>query len=240
MGSSQSLAGGGTVSPAVGTASGRKRRAKPADDAGAAGTESSLRRGASRMSIVDDDDSDGPEEETDDEASRNRPLSAMSLEKAFPTGDLGRSMGRIRQTINGYVQKLSAAGWYDEMNLATAKAVQKRLSEKRRKIDQSMNLELVAGWQDMRCRIKAYIGLYKDLQVWAGSNIDGDLVKVLQHKVVLDPVMSYFDAGYSPELCILFATARFLQSFQTDFQVQKVEFVKPNNNPPFSSTGWVY
>ena len=55
------------------------------------------------------------------------PIAASSATGQMPAGNLFRSVARIRNTANGYVQGLQSVGWYGALKLPTIQALRIRL-----------------------------------------------------------------------------------------------------------------
>ncbi|CAK0813508.1 unnamed protein product, partial [Prorocentrum cordatum] len=67
-------------------------------------------------------------------STRGSAVSDLSLHGALPSGPTMVAAGRIRKTINGYVEDLRHNGWYDSFKLGTVSSVVRRLENHQDKI----------------------------------------------------------------------------------------------------------
>ena len=71
-------------------------------------------------------------------------LSPLSLAAAFPSGQLGLSLSRIRSTINSYTGKIAEMSWSPTFKLNTVKALLRRWRAHEDAVTNGMNLDLIS------------------------------------------------------------------------------------------------
>lgn len=99
------------------------------------------------------------DEEDDDEPVQ---LSPMSLNRRFPTGKLGQSLQRIRNTVNVYACRTSV-GWYYVFKVGTVKALERRFLGHEVAVAQSLHLDMIGAFRDLKTRIQSVIALWRSL-----------------------------------------------------------------------------
>lgn len=136
-------------------------------------------------------------------------VSQMSVDAAFPSGQLGTSLKRIRATINEYVSKMCSPRWYETFRTGTIKALERRLANHSAKVACEMHLDTITAFRQLSARIAALLALHKALLQWGASRVDSHLLNLLPHRAVLVPFLQFTNQELADDLSIVFAKAFF-------------------------------
>ena len=90
-------------------------------------------------------------------------INEWSLGGKLPPGTLGQSVGKMRSTINKYVERMVQNGWVASFRTPTIKALQRRLDNLCLSVSQSLHVELIDGHTQLKTRLVVLILLHKNL-----------------------------------------------------------------------------
>ena len=104
-------------------------------------------RGASNL------DADGADEAA---------VSPLTLKARLPGGLIGTSLMRMRDTTNGYLDKLAVPEWKDSFKLTSVKALVKRMTDIEPKVQHTKQMQLITAYRLLKKRLDATVAIRKE------------------------------------------------------------------------------
>ena len=98
----------------------------------------------------------------------------------LPSGNIFNSVGRIRITINAYVEEMQSVGWYVGFKLPTTQALYRRLQNHYQGIMSCAHCDVQIGYKQVSARVCAMIELHKAISKWLSTHDDDELIHILK------------------------------------------------------------
>lgn len=136
-------------------------------------------------------------------------LNPLSLTAAMPACTLGRSLTRIRKTINGYVVRCGEPWWFWTFKKGTLKALERRLGFLNPDVQASMHVGIMSAYAQLRHRVASVSMLAKTLKAWLASGVESHLGTALKLRDLLAPCLNFFGMQWGDDLQIVFRQAEF-------------------------------
>ncbi|CAK0819050.1 unnamed protein product [Prorocentrum cordatum] len=136
-------------------------------------------------------------------------LNKFSLTERLPKGQVYISFGRIRGTINQYVEALSHLGWLPDCRIQTVQALERRLNQHSSEISQQANVDIKTSFKQLSMRVETTIILFKLFKTWHDENNDASLVHVLDAVCKLKPFLRFQKKSVGADLEMILIYAQF-------------------------------
>ena len=118
----------------------------------------------------------------------------------LPSGNIFNSVGRIRITINAYVEEMQSVGWYVGFKLPTTQALYRRLQNHYQGIMSCAHCDVQIGYKQCRARVCAMIELHKAISKWLSTHDDDELISILNPFKILQSYLDYMELGVGEDL----------------------------------------
>ena len=148
-------------------------------------------------------------------------INEWSLDGKLPSGVLGNSIGRMRSTINNYVERMVQNGWVASFRTPTIKALQRRLENSTTAVSQSLHVELIDGHHQLTTRLVALLLLHKNLNSWCVNFNDKLLEECLSPRNIFVTYLDRMDLRLAPDLEIMFIRASFASELMQQDSLSK-------------------
>ena len=109
----------------------------------------------------------------------------------LPSGNIFNSVGRIRVTINAYVEEMQSVGWYVGFKLPTTQALYRRLQNHYQGIMSCAHCDVQIGYKQVNARVCALIELHKVVSKWLSTHDDEELISMLKPFKLLKRHLDY-------------------------------------------------
>ncbi|CAK0856992.1 unnamed protein product [Prorocentrum cordatum] len=152
-----------------------------------------------------------PADQSEDESSKSA-VNKFSVDERLPKGQLFISIGRIRATINSYVECTGSLGWLPDFKVQTVQALERRLNQHKAEIEEQANVDIKVAFSQLSVRVSSLIQMFKLFKAWFDENADTALVPILEKMSKLNPYMEHKGLQVAADLQIIIKYATFYKN----------------------------